>query len=574
MEKLVKFPKKKKFTELFITIIPLALILLFVTSMPLASAENFLAPIYSKPGLEILFEFDDEIEKEGEKFKENIIYKNLNSLNSTSQLSPLFKINTAIFDNKEVTIPTFSGPITFETTSIEKENESEFIWKGRDKITSAYATIVVNGENIVGNIHINENLYSIKPLGDGFHVLVEVNTGVFIDEPPEFDKIIIKYPFDWWNEYNRVLKLTPCPLFGDNTIDIMVLYTENVDSLLLDIDDEILLALTETNDSHTNSDTKARYSIVHSQEVDYDLDYGTLSNIEILYLDRDNLQGSDDGELDFVHNLRNIHCADIVVLIKDILGYGGIAFIDADESRGFAVVDYISMTGYYSFGHEIGHIHGARHIVENDASDEPFEFGHGLCDPDLPLEWRTIMAYKCPAGTGGPRIQNWSNPDITYAGDAIGTEELHDNARVHDETFYKVCSFRNPDCLGLTAWLDRIKIFETNYQFCFSEFPTTGGLSTLCRNEFDPCGCGIQAPVCEKMLCPDYGNLQELIIFTQLQEFRPYKLIDLGVEANLILPRDGMVILESEHRDDTVIRFSAAGAEKLIKMNPGYWDYR
>ena len=95
----------------------------------------------------------------------------------------------------------------------------------------------------------------------------------------------------------------------------------------------------------------------------------------------------------------------------------------------------------------------------------------------------------------------------------------------------------------------------------------------MCRDKFDPCGCGIDAPVCENMLCPDYGNLEELIIFTQLQEFRPYKLIDLGVEANLILPRDGMVILESEHRD-TVIRFSAAGAEKLMKMNPGYWDYR
>jgi len=537
---------------------------LFGTSLVFA-LEAAIAPQISIPDYDILFEIDEKITSEGEKFKTSKIYENLATAEHILQISPLFKINTDIFNNESVVLPYFDGLQTFQTTSIKKETESKFIWKGHVEKSLDHAIIVVNGENVVGNIHIDENLYSIKPLGAGFHVLVEVNIEAFIDEPTGWEKDQPVYAVKWYQEFGRLaLKIPMQFLLGQ--IDLMVLYTENVDGLVLDIDDEIALALEETNDSHVNSDSRARYRVVHSEEVDYNR-VNSATDLERLTL-------PDDNHLDFAHDLRDEHGADVVLLIVDVpgTGCGRAAGFGVNESQAFAVVDYACATGYFSFGHEIGHLHGARHIVENDPSDEPFEYGHGLCDPDVPNEWRTIMAYSCPAGTGGPRIQYWSNPDVTFTGDALGTEELHDNARVMDETFEYVCSFRDPSCTSITVWREQVTIFERNYEFCFSGFPTTGGLPKRCINEFDPCGCGIQAPVCKNMLCANFGNLQELIIFTQLQEFRPYKLINLGVEPSRILPRDGMVMLDSDMRD-TPIRVKATSAEKLIERNPS-WSIR
>lgn len=540
---------------------------ILITSIPSVFAlEVALAPILSIPENDILFEVNERITSEDKKLKTSKIYESLASAKHIIQISPLFKINTNIFNNEYVVIPYFDGQQTFQTTSITKETESKFIWKGHVEKSSDYAIIIVTENNVVGNIHINEILYSIEPLGEGYHVLVKVNFEEFIDERPDWKTIPIK-PTNWFDVFEMSVTQIPL-LIQQKQIDIMVLYTENVAGLVLDIDAKITLALEETNDSHVNSDSNAKYRVVHTEEIDY-TSVGLPTDI-------DKLENPMDVELGFVHDLRDDHGADIVLLFTDDPDWcGEAADIGVDESQAFAVVDYYCATGYYSFGHEIGHIHGARHIIENDPADEPFEHGHGLCDPDTSNDWRTIMSYNCDGMNDGdpePRIQYWSNPDVTFGGDSLGTEELQDNARVMDETFEYVCSFRDPNCVTIIEWLERVTIFEENFEFCFSGFPSTGGLSAICINEFDPCGCGINAPICENMLCPDYGNLQELVIFTQLQEFRPYKLIDLGVEPNMILPKDGMVMLDSDIRDKP-IRVKYTSAERLIDNNPS-WSIR
>ncbi|MDH3795162.1 MAG: zinc-dependent metalloprotease [Nitrosopumilus sp.] len=538
----------------------LLVVLLFVTSIPMVfAADDFLFSSISKSDFEILFEFDDKVKEEGEKYKETKIYKNLASLKSTTQLSPVFKINTSIFDSKQVSIPTFRGVITFETTSLEKENKSEFVWKGSDRETSAYATIIVRGDNVSGNIHVQDGLYSIKALGSGYHVLKEVNVKAFVDEPPNYEKIIGEHRTDWVQVYKKIFTQIPPKIFVDKTIHLMVLYTENVDDLIVDIDAEIALALEETNDSHIMSDSDSRYKIVHTQEIEYE-PVGVPEDV-------DKMEDPLDVDLDFIHNLRDEHGADVVLLITDDPAWCGWAgSIGGDESEGFAVVDYDCMTGYYSFGHEIGHIHGARHIISTDSSSTPFEYGHGYCDQNTPLNWRTIMAYNCPSGTGGDRQQYWSNPNITVNGDASGTTGLQDNARVHDGTFEYVCSFREPICRDQFKFLKEVEILYKDNPFCFDSYPISGGLPQKCIDKFDPCGCGNQAPLCDSMQCSSFLELYELVTFTQLQEIRPYHLIKMGVDPSMILPRDGMVLLDSDKRDKP-IRVTVESAKKLMS-----WD--
>ena len=61
--------------------------------------------------------------------------------------------------------------------------------------------------------------------------------------------------------------------------------------------------------------------------------------------------------------------------------------IYADASSAFAIVDYDCATGYYSFGHELGHLQGARHDPNNDPTSTPFAYGHGYQDPKPKLAY-------------------------------------------------------------------------------------------------------------------------------------------------------------------------------------------
>ena len=498
------------------------------------------------------------------KIKEGKIYKNLVSLESTMRLGPVFKIDTNMFENDLVTLSIISDTITFKTISLEKENESEFIWRGQDTVSSSYVTIIGKGDNVGGNIHVKDKLYSIKAVGSGYHVVKEVNTEVFVDHLPGFDEEMTVSHLDWKDIYLDVSDWEYPVEIIDRNIHLMVLYTENVGDLLADADIEIDLASEETNDSHIMSDSDSRYKIVHRQEISY-TSIGPAGDL-------DNMKDPLDDDLGFIHSLRDEHGADVVMLIIDIPedGCGKAGSIGGDEDEAFVVVDYDCMTGYYSFGHELGHIHGARHIISQDSESIPFSFGHGYCDQNSPLNWRTIMAYNCAEGTGGNRQQYWSNPDITINGDVSGTIELQDNARVHDQTFEYVCSFRDPICRDQSIFLGQVEVLYQDYPFCFGLYPETGGLPQNCMSTFDPCGCGPQAPLCDQMQCSAFSELYEIVTFTQLQELRPYHLIEMGVDQSMILPREGMVLLDSDVRDKP-IRITVESAEKLMSRDNSWF---
>jgi hypothetical protein len=162
--------------------------------------------------------------------------------------------------------------------------------------------------------------------------------------------------------------------------------------------------------------------------------------------------------MDNVHALRDTYGADMVVLVSDVNGYCGQAdAIYANSSSAFAIVDYDCATGYYSFGHELGHLQGARHNPENDPTSSPFSYGHGYQDPQQ--NWRTVMAYNCSSNC--TRQLFWSNPNKTYGGTATGTNSLSDNARVLNATAATMAAFKSP---GSSTW-------------------TTGGASNLSANK-------------------------------------------------------------------------------------------
>jgi hypothetical protein len=139
--------------------------------------------------------------------------------------------------------------------------------------------------------------------------------------------------------------------------------------------------------------------------------------------------------MDNVHNLRDQHAGDVVVLITATGdACGRVVDIGEGATEAFAVVRWDCAIGNYSFAHEIGHLLGGRH--DNDPNDNPFPYGHGFNYG--PGNWRTVMSVNLNLD----RIGYWSNPDVTLGGVPMGTASDHDNVRVWENRAGTVANFR------------------------------------------------------------------------------------------------------------------------------------
>jgi len=230
-----------------------------------------------------------------------------------------------------------------------------------------------------------------------------------------------------------------------STIDIMVAYTASTRAAAggtAAIKATILTALNETNTSYANSGVVPRLRLVHVEEVAY-TESGNIST------DVSRLQGTVDGYMDNLHSLRNTYGADMVgLIVENGGGYCGMAAtIMATASSAFQVTARSCATGYYSFGHEFGHLQGARHDTYVDTGTTPYAYAHGHVNTGstTATRWRTIMSYndRCAAlGYNCTRLQYWSNPTKTYSSAAMGVTGTSENYKVLNNTAYTVANFR------------------------------------------------------------------------------------------------------------------------------------
>jgi hypothetical protein len=210
-------------------------------------------------------------------------------------------------------------------------------------------------------------------------------------------------------------------------IDVLVAYTPaaraaagGTSSML----SQVNLAIAETNTGYQNSGVVQRLRLTAAVEVGY-----TESGDIGVDLDRVTIPG--DGYIDGVHALRDTYEADLVSLITETPGspYCGVAWLMAGnnpgfESYAFSVVELGCMTGYYSFGHELGHNMGLNHARSDPTGSGAYAYSYGYKNPSN--LFRTVMAYCCgyPSCTSGcPRVLHFSNPNVMYGGNPTGISE-------------------------------------------------------------------------------------------------------------------------------------------------------
>jgi len=328
--------------------------------------------------------------------------------------------------------PNFSGSKTFVGTL-----------KGQD----GYFYLVASGKTFIAHVASLEGVYEVSTAGGGLYKVVQIDQSKLAEDAPGLvdhaDPVLL-------DESRDVTADTAA------TTDVLVLYTDDAragEGSIAAMRARIDLAMTETKQSYVNAGVVPRLRLVHVEELNY-TETGSLD------LDLTRLLNPSDGQLDAAHTLRNTYGADLVALVVENADACGLAAdILASASTAFQVTARDGcMTGNYSFGHEFGHLQGARHDPYVDPTTSPYTFGHGYVNTSA--RWRTVMAYnnKCADTspfTYCPRLQYFSNPNKTYLGAATGVAGTSENAKVLNTTALTVANFR-------TAKIGRN--FNTNFE--------------------------------------------------------------------------------------------------------------
>ncbi|HEX6373954.1 MAG TPA: M12 family metallo-peptidase [Longimicrobium sp.] len=321
---------------------------------------------------------------------------------------------------------------------VQQRGANDVSWGGAVQGTHGSVQLVLAEGGVTGTVTIGTASYAIEPLGGGLHAISRIDQSGFpsehtpdnpsgvLDTPPPAELLSAKAPAGDGT----------VGIAATSTVNVLVVYTAAAAAATANISSLIQLAVDETNVSYVNSGVNINMVRVHTAQVTYNESGRSFSQHVT------SLRGTTDGLMDNVHTLRNTYAADVVVLVVNDSEACGIAStIKATATTAFAVAHYSCITGYYSFGHEVGHLQGARHDRFVDASTTPYSYGHGFIPSTK--TWRTVMAYgnNCSNCT---RIQWWSNPLITYpaTGQVMGTAQYEDNARVLNTTAATVAAFR------------------------------------------------------------------------------------------------------------------------------------
>jgi peptidyl-Asp metalloendopeptidase len=292
-------------------------------------------------------------------------------------------------------------------------------------------TLVKNGALLTGNVRVNGQLFQIRPTHAGQHVLYQVNSELQYADHPKGGAI--QGPFDGRAAEQPSSWLAPAieAAAATSTLRTLIMVTQTAKNSVADLNAFVALAISETNQGYTRSGVDMKLELAGL----YVTSYAETGNYDT---DLSRFSGTTDCYMDNVHSARNTQAADIAVLVSESGNYCGLGYLNASASTAFAEVKRSCATGYYSFGHEIGHLLSADHDPANSGAS-PYSYGHGYQDPSR--AFRTIMAYDCAGGSCN-RINYWSNPYLTLNGKVLGTVNSHWNAKVLGITRTKVAAFR------------------------------------------------------------------------------------------------------------------------------------
>lgn len=299
-------------------------------------------------------------------------------------------------------------PVLLE--AVERDRLGSTVWYGRIVgEPRSSVSVTVNQGRLSASISSPSRRYVVRPLRNGLHEAAELTSGGF---PKELEPLPVLGGGGAVGDVSRA--------DDGSTWDILVAYTNIVRNFYgsaAAVESLISNAVAGTNTAYVNSGVTSRVRLVGAVETAYDDQLATF--LETL----NRLQNGADGFMDAIHARRDAVGADAVALLvyKPTNNACGIAFLMTSPGASFAgsafsVTRDDCAVGNFSFAHELGHNFGLEHDRANAGpiASYPYAFGY----QDTTGLFRDIMAYNCPGNC--PRLQYFSNPEVTYNGRPFG----------------------------------------------------------------------------------------------------------------------------------------------------------
>jgi len=205
------------------------------------------------------------------------------------------------------------------------------------------------------------------------------------------------------------------------TYSVYFYYTPEVAASTADIPGFINQILSETNQGYSQSGialTITTHCIEQASINDDESSSTLLTNFRNMKGDEETLRGTADAA---------------ALIYEDSSGCGRAYLYAYSNQLSLSITKKSCATGYYSFGHEIGHNLGATHNPE-ESTNSVFDHGHAhLILPTSAAQWdgyRTILAYNAFGHYN--RVNYYSNPSVIFptTGTATGVVGVSNNAAV------------------------------------------------------------------------------------------------------------------------------------------------
>ncbi|NPA54107.1 MAG: choice-of-anchor D domain-containing protein [Aquificae bacterium] len=373
--------------------------------------------------------------------QEKIFKFDVNSLKTSSKIS---------IKSGSTSIPLPDGTvIQIEREKIEFRKDGFSIYgKVKGEKDSLVIITVVKGI-AYGRVQIGEKIFKIEPVDskEGLYKVIDFSGKESIPFKDDF----IPYYGDI-KESSFLIKPKNITRDDGSIVDVLLLYTRQLkQDLGAGLEAKLRNLVDLGNQILEQSQIYTKLNIVGI--VEYESPDANEDNYIVSALS--NLASSSE-----VKRLRNFYKADIVTLFRKYKGdyYCGYAYIpvllpedlesDLEKYVGYYqhlaynVVDIGSSGDIYCpdviYIHEVGHNFGCQHDKDHATGIGAYYYSYGYDKPGI---FATIMSYD------KPRINYFSNPNITYKGYQIGKPEKDpeaaDNAKTINKTKILIANFRN-----------------------------------------------------------------------------------------------------------------------------------
>ena len=339
---------------------------------------------------------------------------------------------------KTLTLNLFPDVTLTATLDKARLRPNGLVWTGRvNGVAGSRVVFTLNKGALIGSIVTPTATYQVRYAGNNVHQVTQLNPKKF---PADKKTLAV--------DKSKLATTQAAQNKDDGTqIEVLVLYTPAAREAAMGADSIralILAAGEEANLAWSDSQINPRVNLLDPLEIAYNEsgDFDT---------DLLRLQNPSDGFMDDAATWRNKSGADVVTLVIEGAQYCGVAFdimnpvSSAFAPYGFDIVARSCLIGNWTFVHELAHLMSARHDWATDPTDNaPFTYNHGYIVPSKTA--RTIMAYPDSCTVDCPRIGFFSNPDLTFSGEALGVPEgqpnAADNRKTLNNTAFTVANFR------------------------------------------------------------------------------------------------------------------------------------